>query len=177
MSYPVLEPILTKNLSRMDVTYRAVHALIYGMHTFRADSLLAQLPMARIHGMIAGEDQYINEDVQRFYRETVGAARLGSLLVIPPAEHKISEAAPLTVAHWIQLIARRDPRVVNSGRVYEAHPEQGFLQTADDLDPLITIPAPQETVRSQGRVWLHNFYQAVFSNWSSVCQRFLAKSF
>lgn len=166
--YPWLEPTLLR--LPMDLTFQAVHALVFGMHSFSATQFLDKIPKEKLHGVIAGRDQYINDDVKNFFLKTVGVENMASLLLIEPAEHKISEAAPKTQAHWLKLIARQDPRIYYTGQMFEAKTDKGIIVAGNTQ---VSIEAPKEAVRSQSSIWFENLTDALM-RWPRVmCQGLL----
>lgn len=169
--YPILEPIMTRY--PLDTTFNAYHRLVWGMHYFRGQKLIQHFPLRKLHGIIAGRDQYIKNEVETFFHETAGAENLASLLVLPTAEHKIPEATPATVLNWMKMIARKDPVLQSGGRVFEAQTESGQIFSTDSRQPVLDLQTPEEVVRQHATIWFDNFTRATRRWHQDACKAML----
>ncbi len=165
--YPWLEPTLLR--PPLDLTMRAVHALVYGMRDFSAATFVDKIPKEKLHGVIAGRDQYINDDVKNFFLKTVGVENIASLLLIESSEHKVPEAVPKTQVFWLKLIARQDSRIFFTGRLFEAQTEKGLIQAGSGS----VLNSPKEVAKSHLTIWIENFSDALLRWPKTFCYRFL----
>ena len=133
-TYPYAEPSLLDHPYKLEATYQMVR----GIRKFVASTMVATLPPASVHLVIAERDQFIPRDVLESFYAAVPPSARGSVMVLNGSEHKIPENFPHFAAAWTDLIAHVDARL-SAGRRFVGEPARGEARAADVL-----IPMPEE---------------------------------
>lgn len=120
-TYGASEPIVLEHPYKLEATFR----LVQGIRKFEAKTIAHQLPVGKVHLVLAKGDQYVRNAVHdEFWNEQVPAAVRASRLYIRYSEHKIPEAFPRFSASWVKEIALGNPEI-SGDRTFIANPYRG----------------------------------------------------
>lgn len=123
LSYPMVEPIVLENPYKLEAIFR----MALGIRPLLAKDIINQLPNQSLHLVIAGSDQYIPREVLENFWQATGTPVRATKTIINNVEHKIPEAAPQFLAHYVEAIMTKNA-IMNEGREFQADPVTGLVQ-------------------------------------------------
>ena len=123
---------------------QAAFDLARGIRSFEALSIVRELPSKSLHLVVAGQDQYLTDpqEMDEFWFKLPNRVR-ETMIVFQGVEHKVPEAAPEFLAHWVHYILLLRSKAPGAPRIYDGDvsrrrvtaPGEGIIYSLPERTP------------------------------------------